>query len=265
MCDCCGEHTHPHTHPHEHGEHASAPEAARRVVLKISGEIFCSAGQRGIVMDSVMPIAEEIVQAAKQGAQIAIVLGGGNILRGAQFTSGNRGVHEATAHYMGMLATVMNGLALQDSLESLGCDTRLMTAIKMDGVAEPYLRRRARRHLEKGRIVILVAGTGSPFVTTDTAAAQRALELDAQCLLKATRVNGVYSDDPEKNPHAVFYGELTYDDVQRQNLRVMDQEAIAKCAEHNMPIRVFNFRKEGNIERAVRGERVGTFVHGPEA
>jgi uridylate kinase len=161
---------------------------------------------------------------------------------------------------MGMLATVMNGLALQDALESIGCDTRLMTAIKMDGVAEPYLRRRARRHLEKGRIIILVAGTGSPFVTTDTAAAQRALELDAQCLLKATRVNGVYSDDPEKNPHAVFYGELTYDDVQRQNLRVMDQEAIAKCAEHDMPIRVFNFQKEGNIEKAVRGERVGTLV-----
>lgn len=262
MCECCGDQSHDHDQAHSHGDDAS--ETTRRVVLKISGESFCTAGQRGILMDSVLPIAKQIVRASQQGTQIAIVLGGGNILRGTQFTSGNRGVHEATAHYMGMLATVMNGLALQDALESLGCDTRLMTAIKMDGVAEPYLRRRARRHLEKGRIIILVAGTGSPFVTTDTAAAQRALELDAQCLLKATRVNGIYSDDPEKNPHAVFYGELTYDDVQRQNLRVMDQEAIAKCAEHNMPIHVFNFRKEGNIERAVQGERVGTLVCGPK-
>ena len=137
--------------------------------------------------------------------QIAIVIGGGNILRGAQFTAGNSSIQEATAHYMGMLATVINGLALQDALESLGCETRLMTAIRMDGVAEPYIRRRARRHLEKGRIVILAAGTGSPFVTTDTAAAQQAMELEADILLKATRVDGVYSDDPEKNPHAMLY------------------------------------------------------------
>jgi uridylate kinase len=159
-----------------------------------------------------------------------------------------------------MLATVMNGLAMQDALESLGCDTRLMTAIRMDGVAEPYIRRRARRHLEKGRIVILSSGTGSPFVTTDTAAAQRALELDADMLLKATRVDGVFSDDPEKNPHAVLYSELSYDEVRRQNLRVMDQEAVTKCMQYDLPILVFNFRKEGNIERAVRGERVGTLI-----
>ena len=151
---------------------------------------------------------EQTVQAAKRGVQIAIVIGGGNILRGAQFTAGNSSIQEATAHYMGMLATVINGLALQDALESLGCDTRLLTAIRMDGVAEPYIRRRARRHLEKGRIVLLAAGTGSPFVTTDTAAAQRALELEADILLKATRVDGVFSDDPEKNPHAVLYREL---------------------------------------------------------
>jgi uridylate kinase len=234
----------------------------RRVILKISGEGFCNVGERGILMDSVLHIARQTFRAAQHGTQIAIVLGGGNILRGAQFTSGNSSVHEATAHYMGMLATVMNGLALQDAMESLGCDTRLMTAIKMDGVAEPYIRRRARRHLEKGRIIILVAGTGSPFVTTDTAAAQRALELDADALLKATRVDGVFSDDPEKNPHALLYSDLTYEDVQRQNLRVMDQEAIAKCQEYDMPILVFNFRKDGNIERAIRGDRVGTFVHG---
>jgi uridylate kinase len=161
---------------------------------------------------------------------------------------------------MGMLATVMNGLALQDALESLGCSTRLMTAIRMDGVAEPYIRRRAMRHLEKGRIIILAAGTGSPFVTTDTAAAQRALELEAGVLLKATRVDGVFSDDPEKNHHAVLYSELSYSDVQRQNLRVMDHEAVTKCAEYDMPILVFNFRKAGNIERAVLGERVGTLI-----
>jgi uridylate kinase len=192
--------------------------------------------------------------------QIAIVIGGGNILRGAQFSSGNS-VHEATAHYMGMLATMINGLALQDALESLGCDTRLMTAIRTDGVAEPYIRRRARRHLEKGRIIILAGGTGSPFVTTDTAAAQRALELEAEVLLKATRVDGVFSDDPEKNPHAVLYSELSYDDVRRQNLRVMDHEAITKCASYNLPILVFNFRKDGNIEDAVNGKRVGTLIH----
>ena len=231
-----------------------------RVILKISGEGFSHASERGIAMDSVIHIAEQTYTAARHGTQIAIVLGGGNILRGAQFTSGNAAIHEATAHYMGMLATVMNGLALQDGLESLGCRTRLMTAIRMDGVAEPYIHRRARRHMDKGRIIILVGGTGSPFVTTDTAAAQRALELDADVLLKATRVDGVFSDDPEKNPRAVLYSELSYDDVRRQNLRVMDHEAITKCMEYDMPIMVFNFKTEGNIERAVRGERVGTLV-----
>ena len=231
-----------------------------RVILKISGEGFCQPGERGIAMDAVAHIAEQTYEAARTGVQIAIVIGGGNILRGAQFTSGNSSIHEATAHYMGMIATVMNGLALQDALESLGCDTRLTTAVLMDGVAEPYIRRRARRHLEKGRIVILSGGTGSPFVTTDTAAAQRALELEAGVLLKATRVDGVFSDDPEKNPHAMLYSELSYEDVQQQNLRVMDHEAITKCMEYDMPIRVFNFRKDGNIGAAVRGESVGTLV-----
>ena len=243
----------------ESGSLSSEP-LYRRVVLKISGEGFTHPGERGISMDAVLHIARQTWQAAKHGVQLAIVMGGGNILRGAQFSSGNSCIHEATAHYMGMLATVMNGLALQDALESLGCDTRLMTAIRMDGVAEPYIRRRARRHLEKGRIVILAAGTGSPFVTTDTAAAQRALELDANILLKATRVDGVFSDDPEKNPHAVLYSELSYEDVVRQNLRVMDPEAITKCMQYDMPISVFNFRKEGNIEQAVVGQRVGTLI-----
>jgi len=238
----------------------SDPPQYRRVVLKISGEGFTHPGERGIATDAVIHLARQTFQATRHGVQIAIVIGGGNILRGAQFSAQGSCIHEATAHYMGMLATVMNGLALQDALESLGCDTRLMTAIRMDGVAEAYIRRRARRHLEKGRIILLAAGTGSPFVTTDTAAAQRALELEADVLLKATRVDGVFSDDPEKNPHAVLYGQLSYEDVRRQNLRVMDPEAITKCMEYELPILVFNFRKEGNIEQAVLGRRVGTLI-----
>jgi uridylate kinase len=232
----------------------------KRVLLKLSGESFARQGERGISMDEVVHIARQTVQAASKGVQLAIVIGGGNILRGGSFTAGNTAIQEATAHYMGMLATVINGLALQDALESLGAQTRLMTAIRMDGVAEPYIRRRARRHLEKGRIVILAAGTGSPYVTTDTAAAQRALELGADIVMKATRVDGVYSDDPEKNPHAVLYAELTYQQVIQQNLRVMDGTAISQCAEHGMPILVFNYRREGTIERAVAGERLGTIV-----
>jgi len=237
----------------------------RRVVLKLSGASFTRPGERGISMEEVVHIARQTVRAAQRGVQIAIVIGGGNILRGAQFKSGNSSIQEATAHYMGMLATVINGLALQDALESLGCETRLLTAIRMDGVAEPYIRRRARRHLEKGRIVILAAGTGSPFVTTDTAAAQRALELEADILLKATRVDGVFSDDPEKNPHAVLYSDLHYDALREQNLRVMDTTAIAQCMEHDMPILVFNYRKERNIERAVAGEKVGTLISSQRA
>ena len=235
------------------------PAQYRRVILKLSGESFATTGERGINMTEVQLVAEQTVRAAKRGVQVAVVIGGGNILRGAQFTKANA-IQEATAHYMGMLATVINGLALQDSLESMGAETRLLTAIRMDGVAEPYIRRRARRHLEKNRIVILAAGTGSPFVTTDTAAAQRALELEADIILKATRVDGVYSEDPEKNPHAMLYRDLTYQEVMEQNLRVMDQTAIAHCMEHDMPILVFNYRNTGNIERAINGERVGTRI-----
>ena len=213
-------------------------------------------------MDEVVHIAKQTVQAVSRGVQLAVVIGGGNILRGGSFTAGNTSIQEATAHSMGMRATVINGLALQDALESFGAQTRLMTAVRMDGVAEPYIRRRAKRHLEKERIVILAAGTGSPFVTTDTAAAQRSLELEADILMKATRVDGVYSDDPEKNPHAMLYRELTYQQVREQNLRVMDATAISQCMEHAMPILVFNYRKEGNIERALAGEKIGTLVSG---
>ena len=232
----------------------------KRVVLKLSGESLAHAGERGISMEEVMEISRQVFQAQQMGCEIAIVIGGGNILRGAQFKDKNASIQEATAHYMGMLATVINGLALQDALESVGCQTRLMSAIHMDGVAEPYIRRLARRHLEKGRLIILGAGTGSPFVTTDTAAAQRALELEADILIKATRVDGVYSDDPEKNPHAVLYPELDYATVVEQGLQVMDSTAITHCMEHSMPIMVFNYKKDGNIVKAIQGDKIGTWI-----
>lgn len=232
----------------------------RRVILKLSGESFARSGERGISMDEVSHIAKEVDQAAQLGCQIAVVIGGGNIIRGSQFTRANESIQEATAHYMGMLATVINALALQDALESLGRETRVMSAIRMDGVAEPYIRRRAKRHLEKGRVVILAAGTGGPFVTTDTAAALRALELDAEIVMKATRVDGVYSDDPEKNPHAVLYSQLSYQTVLEQHLQVMDSTAVAQCMEHGMPVLVFNYKREGNIVRAIEGEAVGTRI-----
>ncbi len=232
----------------------------RRVVLKLSGESFAAPGERGISMKDVLHIAQQIQKAKQLGSQIAVVIGGGNILRGSQFKETQAIVDEATAHYMGMLATVINGLALQDGLESVGCQTRLMSAIRMDGVCEPYIRRRAHRHLEKGRIIILAAGTGGPFVTTDTAAALRTLELDAEILMKATRVDGVYSDDPEKNPHAVMYDELNFATVIEKGLRVMDQTAIAHCMEHSKPVLVFNYLRNGNIQRAICGEKIGTLI-----
>src|SRR4051812_17515734 len=182
----------------------------RRVILKLSGEGFGYPGRSGISIDETLSIARQAQRVVKRGVQLAIVVGAGNILRGAQFSAGGDVIREATAHYMGMLATVLNGLALQDALESLNCQTRLQTAIRMETVAEPYIRRRAIRHLEKGRVVILAGGTGNPSETTDTAAALRARELEANVLLKATRVDGVYSADPEINVHAVRYDKLTY-------------------------------------------------------
>jgi uridylate kinase len=237
----------------------------KRIVLKLSGESFSPSGERGISMEEVVHISRQVYEAQQLGCQIAVVIGGGNILRGSQFKAKNEIVHESTAHYMGMLATVINGLALQDALEAVGCQTRLMSAIKMDGVCEPYIRRRAQRHLEKGRIVILGAGTGGPYVTTDTAAAFRSMELNANILMKATRVDGVYSEDPEKNPHAELYPELDFQTVIEKNLRVMDSTAISHCMEHDMPLMIFNFRKDGNIIKAVTGERVGTLVTNRQA
>ena len=232
----------------------------RRVVLKLSGEAFGTPGRSGINIDETLDLARQVQRVVQRDVQLAVVVGAGNILRGAQFSAGGEVITKGTADYMGMLATVLNGLALQDALEKLKCQTRLLTAIRMESVAEPYIRRRASRHLEKGRVVILAGGTGTPFVTTDTAAALRACELEADILLKATRVDGVYSEDPEHNPHAVRYDKLTYAQVVRDNLQVMDTAAISMCRNGKMPILVFNFKRPGSIERAIAGHSGGTLV-----
>jgi uridylate kinase len=244
----------------DHANFESLKPKYQRVVLKLSGEAFGYPGKSGISIDETLIVARQAKRVVERGVQLAIVVGGGNILRGAQFSAGGEVIKEGTAHYMGMLATVLNGLALQDALEHLQCQTRLQTAFRMESIAEPYIRRRATRHLEKGRVVILAGGTGNPFVTTDTAAALRARELEADILLKATKVDGVFSDDPMKNPHAVRYDKLTYPQVLRDNLRVMDMAAISLCRESKMPILVFNYQREGNIERAIAGHPIGTLV-----
>ena len=235
----------------------------KRVLLKLSGEAFgYGGGKLGINLDETRAIAEQIQRVAARGVQLAIVVGGGNLLRGAQFTAGGETIKPATADYMGMLGTVMNGLALQDTLECMKVETRLQTAVRMETVAEPYIRRRAIRHLEKGRVVILAGGTGNPFVTTDTAAALRGTELEAQVVLKATRVDGVYSADPEVNEHAVKYDKLTFDRVIKEELRVMDIGAFEMCRRAKLPILVFNYKQDHAIEKAIAGHRVGTIVGG---
>ncbi len=234
----------------------------RRVLLKLSGESFCRPGEGGISVEEVSRIARQTARIANKGVQLAIVVGGGNILRGAQLSRGSDVIKEATAHYMGMTATVINGLALTDALESMGCEARLLTSIRMEEIAEPFIRRRAISHLDKKRVVVLATGTGSPFVTTDTAAAMRGKELGADVLMKATRVDGVYSADPEKNPHAMLYEHLTYEQVMKDQLKVMDMTAIGMCLDNKLPILVVNFKKEGNIERAVAGEPIGTWISG---
>lgn len=236
------------------------PSSYRRVLLKISGEAFTTPGETGVKLEEVSKLASQIKRISSTGVQLAIVVGGGNLIRGAQFSAGTQVIQEATAHYMGMLGTVINGLALQDALEHIGCETRLMTAIRMDGVAEPFIRRRCTRHLELGRVTILACGTGNPFVTTDTAAALRACEIGVDILLKATRVDGIFGADPEKNPHAMLYERLTFQRVLEDNLHVMDMTAIGLCLDNKVPILVFNYLKEGNLERAVAGERIGTYV-----
>jgi uridylate kinase len=236
------------------------PPVFGRVLLKLSGESFCREGEGGINVGEVSRIARQASRVAGSGVELAIVVGGGNILRGATLSRGTDVVHEGTAHYMGMVATVINGLALQDALEGLGCETRLMTTIKMDEVAEPFIRRRALTHLGRKRVVILATGIGSPFVTTDTAAALRGKELGVEVLMKATRVDGVYTADPEKDPAASRYEHLTYEQVLREELKVMDMTAIGMCMDNDLPILVFNFKKEGNIERAIAGDAIGTWI-----
>jgi uridylate kinase len=230
----------------------------KRVLLKISGEAFCKEGRNGIDIDEVQSIARQIKEAASIGTQVAIVVGGGNIIRGGEISK--HGVTQATGDSMGMLATVINALALQDVLEHEGLATRVMTALSVHSVAEPYIRRRAVRHLEKGRVVILAAGTGNPHFTTDTAAALRAAELACDVLLKASKVDGVYTDDPHKNPKAKKIDRLTYLDVLNKRLGVMDVTAISMCMEHKLPIIVFNLRQDGNIVKGVSGEPIGTII-----
>ena len=231
----------------------------QRVLLKLSGEALGGPeGGSGIDPESVRTIARQIVGVQRAGVQVAVVVGGGNILRGADFSQ--LGGQRASADYMGMLATVINALALCDALESQGLPTRVMTAIEIRQVAEPFLRRVALSHLEKGRVVILAAGTGNPFFTTDTAAALRAAELACDVLLKATKVDGVYTADPKKDRGARRYDELTYMDVLKDGLRIMDGTAITMCMENRLPVVVFNLFEEGNLERVVRGEALGTRI-----
>ncbi len=231
-----------------------------RVLVKLSGEALMGNLGYGIDPKVVAEIAQEISDVIEHGTQLAIVVGGGNIFRGVKASSA--GMDRATADYIGMIATVMNAMTLQDALEQMGIPTRVLTAIAMQEVAEPYIRRRAIRHLEKGRVVIFGAGSGNPFFTTDTTAALRAAEIDAEVVFKATKVDGVYDSDPHVNPKARRYQSLTYGHVLANDLRVMDGTAIALCKENNIPIVVFNLSVRGNILRAIKGETVGTLVGG---
>jgi uridylate kinase len=234
-----------------------------RVLLKISGEALAGAGGYGIDQQVLVGFAAQLRDVHAAGCELALVIGGGNIFRGT--TGGALGIDRATGDYMGMLATVINALALQDALEKLSVPTRVLSAIEMQEVAEPYIRRRATRHLEKGRVVIFAAGTGNPFFTTDTAASLRAMEIGAEVIFKGTRVDGVYDADPEKHPEATRFDELTYIDVLNRNLQVMDSTAISLCMDNGLPILVFNLLEQGNIMRAVSGVRIGTLVHGGRA
>lgn len=234
----------------------------RRVLLKLSGEALSGDRKYSIDPDIVLSIAAQIAEVSQLGAQIAVVVGGGNIFRGLAASA--NGMERATADYIGMLATVMNALALQDALEKQSIPTRVQSAITMNEVAEPYIRRRAIRHLEKGRVVILAAGTGNPYFSTDTAAALRALEINAEAILKATKVDGVYDDDPILNPQAKKFTYLTYLDALNKNLKVMDATAVSLCMDNRLPIIVFSLNEAGNIKRALMGEAIGTTMDAGE-
>ena len=229
-----------------------------RILVKLSGEALMGTGDYGIDPAFLRRIAGELQDIVEMGVQIAVVVGGGNIFRGAGLA--RAGMDRVAADHMGMLATVMNSLAMQDALESLGMHARVMSAIRINEVCEDYIRRRAVRHLEKGRVVIFAAGTGNPFFTTDTAASLRAIEINAEVLLKATKVNGVYSDDPVRNPNATRYTNLTFDRVLTEKLNVMDATAIVMCRDNRLPLRVFNLNNSGDLTRIVRGDDVGTSV-----
>ncbi len=236
----------------------------RRVVLKLSGEALSGAGGFGISPDVMRSVAVQMLEVTRYGVQMAVVVGGGNIWRGV--SASGQGMDRAHADYMGMLATVLNALALQDALEKLGVETRVQTSIEMRQVAEPYIRRRAIRHLEKGRVVIFAGGTGNPFFTTDTTAALRAAEIDADVILMAKNgVDGVYSADPQKDPAAVRYESLNFMDLLRDGLGVMDATATSLCMDNDIPIIVFSISEPGNIVRAVRGDSIGTIVRGAES
>ena len=230
-----------------------------RVLLKISGESFCKQGGFGIDGDELESIAERITQVCKLGAQLAIVVGAGNFIRGERFSKDSY-IPRHTADYMGMLSTIINACALQETLEGLGQPTRVLSAIEVSAICEPFIKRRALHHLGLGRVAILAGGTGNPFFTTDTCAALRASELDVDLLVKATKVEGVYSDDPVKNPDAKLFKSMSYDDVLQKNLRVMDSAAISLCRENNIPVIVLNIFEKGNMAKALCGEDVGTKI-----
>jgi uridylate kinase len=233
----------------------------RRIVLKLSGEALCgTTGGFGIDGDVIRATAAELAEVHALGVQAGLVVGGGNIFRGLKGASA--GMDRAQADYMGMLATVINALAMQDALEKVGVPTRVMTALEIRQVAEPYIRRRAIRHLEKGRVVVLAAGTGNPYFSTDTAAALRAMEIHADCLCKATKVEGIYTRDPAKYPEAEMYARMTFDQFLHERIGVMDQTAVTLCRDNNMPIRVFKMATRENIKRVVLGESIGTIVEG---
>ena len=232
----------------------------KRILLKLSGEALVGDDEYGISPEVIGSIAGEVADVRALGVEVAIVIGGGNIFRGVAASS--KGMDRASADYMGMLATVINALALQDALENKGVDTRVQSAIEMQEIAEPYIRRRATRHLEKGRVVIFAAGTGNPYFTTDTAAALRAMEVNADVIMKATKVDGIYDADPVKVATALKFDELTYIDVLKKSLKVMDSAAISLCMDNNLPIIVFNLKQKGNVVKVVKGEKIGSIVRG---
>ncbi|MHC4758504.1 MAG: UMP kinase [Planctomycetota bacterium] len=231
----------------------------KRVLLKLSGESFCKRGGFGIDGDALRSVAESVLDICKLGPQVAVVVGAGNFLRGQHFSKISQ-IPRNTADYMGMLATIINACALQETLEKMGQATRVLSAIDVSAICEPFIRRRALRHLERNRVAILAGGTGNPFFTTDTCAALRATELEAQLLIKATNVDGVYTDDPNKNPDAKLIEKLSYEDVLAKNLRAMDHSAISLCRENNIPIIVLNIFKAGNIIKAIEGQQIGTKI-----